>query len=60
MPLYGVLNAFQVKQTGDLDIVLRFVPQYWYEVGLVISALTFGGCIFYIIYDWRKKREIKS
>jgi hypothetical protein len=60
MPLYGVINAFQIEQIGDLDLVIRFVPQDWYEVGLVISALTFVGCIFYIIYDWRRKREIKS
>ena len=60
MPLYGALNAFQIKQTGNLDIVLSFAPQYWYQIGLVISAITFVFCIFYIIYDWRKNKERKS
>jgi hypothetical protein len=60
MPLYGAINAFQIKQTGNLDIVLSFAPQYWYQVGLVISGITFVFCIFYIIYDWRRNKEKKS
>jgi hypothetical protein len=40
MPLYGAINAFQIKQTGNVDIVLSFAPQYWYQVGLVISGIT--------------------
>jgi hypothetical protein len=60
MPLYGAINAFQIKQTGNLDIVLSFEPQYWYQVGLVISGITFVFCIFYIIYDWRRNKDTKS
>jgi hypothetical protein len=60
MPLYGAINAFQIKQTGNLDIVLSFAPQYWYQVGLVISGITFVFCVFYIIYDWRRNKEKKS
>jgi hypothetical protein len=60
MPLYGAINSFQINQTGNLDIILSFAPQYWYQVGLVISGLTFVFCIFYIIYDWRKNKERKS
>jgi hypothetical protein len=56
MPLYGAINAFQIKQTGSLDIVLSFAPQYWYQVGLVISGITFVFCIFYIVYDWRRNK----
>jgi len=60
LPLYGVLNAFQIKNTGDLNIVLNFVPQYWYQIGLLISGLTFAFCIIYIIYEWRRDKKIKS
>jgi hypothetical protein len=56
LPLYGAINAFQIKQTGNLDIVLSFAPQYWYQVGFVISGLTIAFCIFYIIYDWRRNK----
>jgi len=59
-PLYGAINSFQIKQTGDLDIVLAFVPQQWYYVGFVISGLTFAFCVFYIIYDWRRDRTVTS
>jgi hypothetical protein len=60
MPLYGAINAFQIKQTGNLDIVLSFAPQYWYQVGFVVSGITIAFCIFYIIYDWRRNKERKS
>jgi len=61
MPLYGAINGFQINQTGNLDIVLSFEPQYWYQVGFVISGVTFVFCIFYIIYDWiRKKQKIRD
>jgi hypothetical protein len=60
MPLYGAINAFPIKQTGNLDIVLSFAPQYWYQVGLVISGITFVFCIFYIVYDWRRNKNRKS
>ena len=57
MPLYSAFNGFQINQTGNLDVVVSFSPQYWHQVGLVISAVTFAFCIFYIIYDWRRKKE---
>jgi amino acid transporter len=57
VPLYGAINSFQINQTGNLDIVVSFSPQYWYQVGFVISGLTIAFCIFYIIYDWRRKKE---
>jgi hypothetical protein len=57
MPLYGAINGFQINQTGSLEIVVSFSPQYWYQVGFVISGVTFAFCIFYIIYDWRRKKE---
>jgi hypothetical protein len=57
MPLYGAINGFQINQTGKLDIDISFAPQYLYQVGFVISGLTFALCIFYIFIDWRRKRE---
>jgi hypothetical protein len=57
MPLYGAINSFEISHTGDFDVVLTFAPQYWYQVGLVISGITIAFCIFYIIYDWRRKKE---
>jgi hypothetical protein len=60
MPLYGAINSFEIKQTGDLDVVLKFAPQNWYEAGLVISGITIAFCIFYIIYDYKRKKNTKT
>ncbi|MEM4625389.1 MAG: hypothetical protein QXJ28_01305 [Candidatus Pacearchaeota archaeon] len=55
LPLYGVINGFWINTTGEnLEIVIRYTPQDWFEMGLVISGITFAFCIFYLIYDWRK------
>lgn len=54
LPLYSVINGFWINQTGDLEIVIRYVPQDWFEIGLIISAITFICCIAYLVYEWRK------
>lgn len=60
IPLYGAINAFQLNQVGNIDIVLFFEPQRWYEIGLAISATTVIICLFYIFYELRKGRYIRS
>ena len=54
IPLYSVINGFWIEETGDLDVVIRYKPQDWFEIGLVISGTTFALCIFYLFYDWRR------
>ncbi|ASJ16061.1 hypothetical protein A3L04_02680 [Thermococcus chitonophagus] len=56
VPVYGVINGFWINQTGNLTIILRYIPQDWFERGLVISATTFIFSILYIFYDWRRER----
>ena len=51
-----MINGFWIDETGDLEIVLRYKPQDWFERGLVVSILTFLACVGYLLYDWRKKR----
>ena len=41
-----MINGFWINQTGDLEIVIRYKPQDWFEIGLVISGLTFVLRIF--------------
>jgi hypothetical protein len=53
-PLYGSINSFQINQTGQLEIVINYIRQDWFEIGVLISAVTFSFCIFYIFYDWRR------
>ena len=56
IPVYGVINGFWINATGNLTIVIRYVPQDWFELGLKISATTFALCVFYLIWDWRRGR----
>jgi hypothetical protein len=60
IPLYGVINGFWINTTGDnLEIVIRYTPQDWFEIGLVISGLTFASSLFYLFYDWRRSKKDK-
>jgi hypothetical protein len=60
VPLYGVINGFWINTTGDnLEIVIRYTPQDWFEIGLVISGTTFAFSLFYLFYDWRKSKKDK-
>ncbi|RLI84816.1 MAG: hypothetical protein DRO98_08150, partial [Archaeoglobales archaeon] len=56
IPLYSVINGFWVNETGNLEIVIRYTPQDWFELGLKISGLTFIDCISYLFYDRRREK----
>ena len=49
VPVYGVINGFWINETGNLTVVIRYVPQDWFELGLKISAATFALCVFYLV-----------
>ncbi len=38
----------------DIELIVEFWPQRFLYISLFISALTFLGCIIYLIYDWKK------
>jgi hypothetical protein len=61
-PAYGVINSFEVNQTGNLDIVIRYGPQDGYEAGLVTSGTTLVFCVVYLFYDRsrNKRKRIKK
>jgi len=54
-----VINDFWINETGDLEVVIRYKPQDWFELGLGISAATFIGCISYLLYDWRREGRVQ-
>ena len=60
IPLYGVLNAFQINETGNLEIEIKYARQDWFEIGLVVSAATLAFCIFWLFYDWRRNKLKKG
>jgi hypothetical protein len=55
VPLYAGANSFQINHIGDnMDIVIRYKPQDWFEIGLIVSGVSLSFCLFYLFYDWRK------
>jgi hypothetical protein len=54
--LYGVINGFWIDENGYLEIVIRYKPQDWFELGLALSTATFAGCVVYLLYEWRRSR----
>jgi len=59
VPLYGVINGYWINQTGNIDIVVNYKVQDWFEGSLIISYLTITSCILYLFYEWRIKRGDK-
>jgi len=55
--MYGVINGFQIDETGNLDIEIRYKPQDWFEGGLAVSAVIFVGCVIYLLYYQYKKKK---
>ena len=44
----------------DIEMVIEFWPQRWFYLGLIISGTTLFGCLWYLGYDWRKRRKIRK
>jgi len=56
VPIYGVVNGFWINEAGNLTVVIRYIPQGWFEFGLKISGSIFVLSIFYLVWDWRRGR----
>ena len=41
----------------DIELVLYFKPQSYFYIGLFISGMTLLGCLGYLGYDWRKRKN---
>jgi hypothetical protein len=50
VPVYFLTNGFLINQTGDLSITLEYKPQKWFEIGNLISIITFAICVGYLLY----------
>jgi len=57
IPLYSVINGFWINKTGNLEIIIRYKPQDWFETGYLISIIALIGCTGYLFYDWKKNNE---
>jgi hypothetical protein len=55
--LYLATNGFLINQTGNLEIIIEYEPQKWFNIGLVVSITTISIYIVYLIYNWRKRKN---
>lgn len=59
----GYANAWYIDPAEwgmggqEFSITLYFQPQSLFYLGCIISGLTFGGCIGYLVWDWRRRIE---
>jgi hypothetical protein len=56
IPLYELINGFWINQTGELDIMIEYVPQRWFFYGSIISLTTLIASVTYLTYSYTKKR----
>jgi len=56
IPLYSVINGFWINETGNLEIIIRYKPQDWFER---LSNLCYNlhRLDSYPFYDWRREKE---
>lgn len=57
IPSYYFINSFQIDEIGEHEVVIEFIGQRIQNIGMLISILTYFGCIGYILYDWRRKNK---
>jgi len=46
-----------VSDPSRFEIILEFTPQRLFEIGVVVSGITFILCISYLVYSYLKKRR---
>jgi len=56
VPIYSIVNGFQINKTGTLEILLEYEPQRWFYHGATISAGAFLACIAYSVWPCVRKR----
>lgn len=53
----SITNGFWIKETGEIDIIVEYLPQRWYQLGLALSLLTILAWSSYIAIQ---KKLIKT
>ncbi|UCB58373.1 MAG: hypothetical protein JSV67_07165, partial [Thermoplasmatales archaeon] len=46
-----------IDETGNLEILIKYQPQYWFEIGSIATIVTLSCCLVYLIYSWEKDNK---
>ena len=57
IPVYSVMNGFEISETDQIEVIIEFEPQNWFYIGCSVSLITFVGFTMYIVYKNEKIRE---
>jgi hypothetical protein len=52
--IYEAINGFWIDESGELEIEIRFMPQEAYESGFIITFITLGACLAYLVFGVRR------
>jgi hypothetical protein len=56
LPAYTLLNSYPIYRKGSYEVILKYRPQKWVNIGLIPSILTLVACFaFLTINHYRKK-----
>lgn len=47
--MYGYINAFPMNKKGSFDVTIEYLPQAWYQSGLVISIVVILLCAVVLV-----------
>jgi len=56
VPIFSVMNGFQINRTGQFEITIEYEPQKWFYVSSAISVATLLICATYLAYFYKKRR----
>jgi len=56
-PIYNIINGFWIDDVGNIEVVVRYKLQDWFETGLLVSGISFAAIMIYTFYDWRKTKR---
>jgi hypothetical protein len=55
VPLYNVINSFQIDKTGEYQIEIVYEPQQWFYAGAIVSISTLVVTLAYMILLQRRR-----
>jgi hypothetical protein len=53
IPVYSIINAFPINQTGNFKIEIDYDPQKWFDIGLILSLLSALLISIHLIKRWK-------
>jgi hypothetical protein len=54
-PIYGMVNGFYIEEPGNHNIVIKYKPQEFSQLGAALSTVGFLGAIVYLMIPLRAR-----